>query len=127
VALAAQLCKNDSMRPWKKSYDLALLALYLSVLVGIGLWTLHLRKSELSRPSDEGWQEWRAEAAKEDGTHGPIAREVPRSNERPMLVLMRDDFPAIFGAAIIFPAIILGFFLLVLRGVLRQSGTPHAE
>lgn len=115
------------MRPWKKSYDLAMLALYASVIIGIGLWTFHLRKSELRRPIGEDWQEWRAEAATEDGTHGPIAREIPSSSEPPMRVLMRDNFPVIFGAAIIFPAIILGFFLFVLRGVLRQSGSPPAD
>jgi hypothetical protein len=126
VEVIGQLCQNDSMRSWKKSYDLALLTLYLSALVGIGLWTLHLRKSELSDASGADWQAWRAEAAKEDGTHGPIARQVPPSDEPPMRVLMRDNFPMIFGAAIMFPAIILGFFLLVLRGVLRQSGNPPA-
>jgi hypothetical protein len=118
------------MRPWKPIYDFALLILYLAVLAGIALWVLHLRESmiaQLEQPKQvESWQEWRAAAATQDGKHGPVAREVPRSDEPPMLLMMRDDFPAIFGAAIIFPAIILGFFLLVLRGVLRQSGTPPA-
>ena len=107
-----------------------MLAVYVAVLAGIVIWVLHKRESmlaQLDQPAQiEGWQEWRAAAAKQDGTHGPVAREVPRSDEPPMLMMMRDNFPAIFFAATVFPAIILGFFLLVLRGVLRQSGNPPA-
>jgi hypothetical protein len=92
---------------------------------------LHTRKSmieQLDQPEQlESWQEWRAAAAKQDGTRGPVAREIPRSGLPPMLLMMRDNFPAIFFAATVFPAIILGFFLLVLRGVLRQSGKPPPE
>jgi hypothetical protein len=116
------------MRSWRKSYDLALLAVYVAVLAGIAIWIVRVRQSmiaQLDQPAQiEDWQEWRAAAAKQDGAHGPVAREVPRSNEPPMLLMMRDNFPAIFFAATVFPAIILGFFLLVLRGVLRQSGAP---
>ncbi len=35
---------------------------------------------------------WKAEAAKEDGTAGPVQRTVPKSNEPPLLILMRDYF-----------------------------------
>lgn len=38
-----------------------------------------------------------------------------------MVVLMRDHFATILGASILFPAIILGFLIIVLRGVWQQS------
>jgi hypothetical protein len=113
------------MRPWKPIYDIALVILYLTMVAGIAGWVLYERTSliaQLEQPSQiESWQQWRAAAAKDDGRHGPVAREVPRSTEPPMLRLMRDNFPAILFAATVFPAIIIGFFLLMLRGVLKQS------
>jgi len=116
------------MRRWKPIYDVVLLAVYVMTIAGIGLWVLHVRKAVIAQLEDpsqlKSWQAWRAEAAAQDGMHGPVEREVPRSDVPPMLLMMRDNFPAIFFGATFFPAIILGFFLLVLRGVLRQSGSP---
>jgi hypothetical protein len=113
------------MRSWKPIYDISLAILYVAMLASIAFWVLYERTSliaQLEQPSQiESWHEWRAAAAKQDGKHGPVAREVPRSEEPPMLQLLRDNFPAILFAATVFPAIIIGFFLLVLRGVLKQS------
>ncbi|HEX3999536.1 MAG TPA: hypothetical protein VHX65_13370 [Pirellulales bacterium] len=119
------------MRPWKPAYDFAFVAVYLATIVGIALWVLEARKDVIAqleqRSQLEGWQAWRAAAAKQNGTHGPVEREVPRSEVPPMLMLMRDNFPAIFFAATFFPAMILGFFLFVLRGVLRQPRPPSGK
>ena len=46
---------------------------------------------------------------------------MPPTDEPPMLMMMRDNFPVVLGASVFFPAIILGFLLAVLRGVLLQS------
>jgi hypothetical protein len=101
------------------------LTAYVAALVGIGLVVLHLRDTtltDLSSPENiENWQAWRAAAAKQDGTSGPVQRTVPKSTEPPMLVLMRDHFPVMLTASIVFPAILLGFLMLAARGVLRES------
>jgi hypothetical protein len=102
------------------------LAIYVAILVAIGVYTVHLRQRFLANDVEgakdrQSWQQWRAEAARQDRSSGPVQREVPRSAEPPMTVLMRDNFAAILGASIIFPAIILGFLLIVLRGVCRQA------
>lgn len=102
------------------------LAIYVAVLVAIGAYTVLLRDRILTDDAEaardqQSWQAWRKEAAKQDGSTGPVQREVPPSAEPPMVVLMRDHFATILGASIIFPAIILGFLIIVLRGVWQQS------
>ena len=113
------------MRPWKQIYDVAFVVFYLAVLAGIAIWVVHERSvtiAQLEKPNElKSWQDWRAAAAQQDGKHGPVEREVPRSEVPTMLILMRDNFPAVLGAMVLFPALILGFFLLVLRGVLKQG------
>ncbi len=99
------------------------LAIYVVLLVSISLAVLHFRDSMLADQDTQrrDWQQWREAAAKQDGRSGPVAREIPHSDEPPMLVLMRDNFPVIFVASILFPALILGFFLMVARAVFVQS------
>lgn len=102
------------------------LAVYLAVLVGIGAYTIHLRNKMFSDETEiaeeqESYRQWLELAKTQNGSTGPVQRTVPTSSELPMLVLMRDHFAVILGASIVFPAIILGFLLLVLHGVLRQS------
>jgi hypothetical protein len=102
------------------------LAVYLAVLVGIGAYTIHLRNQMLTDETEiakeqESYRQWLEVAKTHTGSTGPVQRTVPTSSELPMLVLMRDHFAVILGASIVFPAIILGFLLLALHGVLRQS------
>ncbi len=97
---------------------------YLVMLFAIGTLVVQERNRLLSADRDQqkqDWQAWRSAAAKQDGRSGPVQRIVPKSAEPPMVVMMRDKFPIIFGAAMFFPALILGFFLVVARGVLRQA------
>jgi hypothetical protein len=101
-------------------------AVYLAVLTGIGAYTIHLRNQMLSDETEiskeqESYRQWLEVAKAQNGSTGPVQRTVPTSSELPMLVLMRDYFAVILGASIVFPAIILGFLLLALHGVLRQS------
>jgi hypothetical protein len=106
------------------------LAIYVAVLVAIAACTIHLRQRFLADDAEaakdrQSWQQWREEAAKQDGSRGPVQRAVPPSAEPPMVVLMRDHFATILGASIVFPAIIIGFVLIVLRGVVKQSREPE--
>jgi hypothetical protein len=102
---------------------------YLAVLIGIGVGMVRLRQQVLATDYDQQvaqWQKWRDEAARQDGRSGPVQREVPRTEEPPMYLLMRDHFPVIFAGSILFPAVILGFFMGVAYGVLQQASEPKA-
>src|SRR5262245_8605742 len=100
----------------------AVYLLLMAALVG-GLFAVRSNVlSEMSSPAAEAqWQRWKAEAAKEDGTHGPVQRSVPKSNEPPLLLLMRDYFAACI-AGLLLPITALYWFIAWLaRGVTRQS------
>jgi hypothetical protein len=58
---------------------------------------------ELSTPqSIAQWQAWKADVAQKLTIPGPVQRRVPRSNEPPALVLMRDYFAVSLAGAVLF-------------------------
>ena len=128
MAAAAQLCENDSMRPWKLTYDLALLTVYLAILAGIAIWVLpHAQGDDRAARSAGATRELARMASRRRETRRHARPRRAGGSAQHASADAVDDarqFPAIFFAATVFPAIILGFFLLVLRGVLRQSGKP---
>ncbi len=42
--------------------------------------------------ADVSWQDWRAEAKRQQEGNGPVSRRVPKSTEPPTRVLLRDHF-----------------------------------
>ncbi|HEV3417629.1 MAG TPA: hypothetical protein VG056_12470 [Pirellulales bacterium] len=113
------------MKQWLLSAWLWL-AVYLVAIGGIAIYIVRLRDHMLDdRPeitaNERSWQDWVKSEVNRDSVSGPIQRAPPKSPEPPMLVLMRDHFGVIFCASVIFPAIIIGFMLIVTRGMLSQS------
>jgi hypothetical protein len=79
---------------------------------------------ELSTPEERAlWQEWKTAASKQDGTTGPVARRPPKSDEPPMLVLLRDNYAVIVVAALTFYSFLFALAVFIGRGMLR-GGTP---
>jgi hypothetical protein len=78
-----------------------------------------------SSQSQADWNAWRAEAARQDGTHGPVQRAVPKSQEPPMLVLLRDYFPACVLGLLVPLSALYAVIAWMACGILRQSnGSP---
>jgi uncharacterized membrane protein YedE/YeeE len=132
MAIVHAECKNGGMRHVLLSVWLWL-AIYVVAIGGVAIYIVRLRDQMLDdRPeiaaNEQSWQDWVKSEVNREANSGPIQRAPPKSPEPPMLVLMRDHFGVIFGAAVVFPAIIIGFMLIVARGVLRQSmERKHAE
>jgi len=106
------------------------LSVYIGLLAGIavGMLKAHDKLEADSRRDQASWTAFREDTAqKARSKRGPAEHPVPPSDEPPMLVLMRDHFPMMFIAAIVFPAIILGFLMLAMRGAMRQAGAPKAD
>ncbi len=79
---------------------------------------------ELSTPQSQAdWNAWRAEAAQQDGTHGPVQHAVPKSPEPPLLVLIRDYFPACVIGLLLPLSALYGVIAWMACGVLRQRNT----
>jgi hypothetical protein len=106
-------------------------AIYLAILAAIATAVVGLRDTmlaSLSTPEQlESWQDWRATAAKQDGKHGPVERVEQPSVEPPMRMLLRDHFPVVLASALVFPGLILGVLLLMLRGVWMQAAGRSSE
>ena len=45
-----------------------------------------------STTEKKNWQEWRKTVVKQNKEQGPVERRVPKSEEPPLLVLMRDHY-----------------------------------
>lgn len=71
--------------------------------------------------SQADWESWRAEAAQQDGTHGPVQRAVPKSPEPPMLVLLRDYFLACLLGVLVPLSALYAVLAWMGCGVARQS------
>ena len=73
--------------------------------------------------AQQAWNDWRTEAAEQDGTHGPVQRSIPRSGEPPSLVLMRDYF-AVSTIGLLVPVSALYLFSAwVVCGVVYQASS----
>ena len=97
-------------------------------MLGVLIWQLFAVKesilAKLSTPTAQAeWDQWRAETAKP----GPVARRVPKSDEPPALVLLRDYFGICLSAAIFFCSLLYAVLMLLIRGAFAQSTTATPE
>ena len=99
------------------------LAVYFAGAVGIAIALSSVRDNalaELSTPEQLAhWQKWKAEAARQDGTTGPVARRPPKSDEPPTLVLLRDHYPVLVVASLTFYSFLFALAVFLGRGILR--------
>ena len=92
----------------------------VGTVVGAMLWT---RQSVLSDSSPltskSDWQEWRNDVTKQAKT-GPVERRVPKSEEPPVLVLMRDNFGVMMTGAILFSSLLYWIMAWFITGMLKS-------
>lgn len=122
------------MRSGRLSVGLLIcLAIYVAGAVGIVVGMARIRAStleELSTPEQQAhWQKWKADAARQDGTTGPVARRAPKSDEPPTLVLLRDHYTVMVAASLTFYTFLFALAVFLGRGIMRTSrlALPHAQ
>jgi len=67
--------------------------------------------------SQEHWQDWRAEAQRQQGGTGPVSRRVPKSSEPPSLVLLRDHFATSLAIVLTLSSALFFTIAIMVRGV----------
>ena len=67
--------------------------------------------------SQENWQDWRAEAQRQQDGKGPVTRRVPRSSEPPSLVLLRDHFATSLAIVLVLSSALFFTIAIMVRGV----------
>jgi hypothetical protein len=100
------------------------LAVYFAGVAGILLGLASIRRetiAELSTPEQQAhWQKWKSDAARQDGTTGPVARREPKSNEPPALVLVRDHYTVIVAASLTIYTFLFALAIFIGRGIAKQ-------
>ena len=95
-------------------------ALYVLTMVGIVWGIFDVRAKTITTYSSEqaqrDWETWRSEATTQTND-GTVTRRQPKSLEPPALVLMRDHFPVLMSAAIVFSSLLFAALAIAARGV----------
>jgi hypothetical protein len=119
------LKEEHSVHSGRLSIGLLLcLAIYSAGVAGILLGLASIRAStiaELSTSEQQAhWQKWKSDAARQDGTTGPVARREPKSDEPPALVLVRDHYPVIIVASLTFYTFLFALAIFLGRGMSKR-------
>ena len=105
------------------------LAGYVCFLGLLAAWLWNVRQeyvAELSTPqATSDWNAWQESVKKQqDDPTLPVKRRVPKSNEPPHLLLLRDHFAAVLVTLLLVATIFYTFFALVIRGLWTSSPNP---
>ena len=91
----------------------------------IALTLINLRQTilrDMSTPeAQQDWDAVRAAAKANNEGAGPVRQRVPQSAEPPALVLMRDHFAILMGAAFVFGTALFVMTIVAVKGVLWRS------
>ncbi len=67
------------------------------------------------------WQRWRDAAREQSEGIGPVTRRVPKSDEPPILVLLRDYYGMCLGAVLVFGSLSYAVLVFLFRGAIKVS------
>ena len=103
-------------RWWILGY-IVLVAAVVGTMVRMRQWAV----PDLSSPkSISQWQVWREDVREQQANPGPVERRVPKSDEPPALVLMRDYFTVLIIGAILFSSMLYWIIAWFVTGILRS-------
>jgi hypothetical protein len=106
---------------WMVCWSIGYVAL-LGAVVGAMIWERHKVLTESSTPTSlADWEAWRADVRQQQTNPGPVERRVPKSNEPPALVLMRDYFAVSIVGATFFTSILYWIMAWLITGALGGS------
>jgi hypothetical protein len=114
------MARADGLRRW-----LPWLIAYGVILVAVVVATFKTRDWAIKRlatpNSMAAWQTWRDDVQRQQGKPGPVHRRVPKSDEPPALVMMRDHFSVSLVGAVLFSSILYWVFAWFVTGVIKSA------
>jgi hypothetical protein len=106
-------------RYWWRWWIVGYTVLFAAV-IGTMLWIRQWAIPDLSSSkSISQWQVWREDVRGQQANRGPVERRVPKSDEPPALVLMRDYFTVLMFGAILFSSMLYWIMAWFVTGILR--------
>lgn len=104
---------------------------YLTLIVAgvvtlktIQQWSLTEMSTAESRSQ---WENWREETVRQSTGDGPVQRRVAKSEEPPMLVLLRDYFSLIAGLLVVIGTLLYGLLVMMVKGAFLTPSVPIGE
>ena len=101
--------------------------LVTAVMVAMLAWRRDVLAEMATPQAQAEWNDWRTKAAEQDGKHSPVQLTVSKSPQPPVLVLMRDYFPACIVGLLAPLTALYAFIAWMACGVLRQSGKEQNQ
>jgi len=109
---------------WLRWWLIGYAVLIASVIAAM-FWARHTAITRLSSSqSISDWQAWRSDVQSQQGHPGPVERRVPKSNEPPALVLMRDYFGILMTGAMLFSSVLYWIIAWFVSGILAPPARP---
>jgi hypothetical protein len=97
-------------------------AVLVCAVVGTLFWLRQSAVPELSSlKSVSDWQAWQKDVREQQTKRGPVERRVPKSDEPPALVLMRDFFPVIMIGALLFSSLLYWIIAWFVTGIVTAA------
>ena len=105
---------------------------YLAVMAVVVALVWQARRRAITALETPGaqanWREWRREAQRQAEGSGPVLRRIPRSDQPPELVLLRDHFWACLVGLMLLTSAVFAALTAMVRGVLRgPKFEPHPD
>ena len=106
--------------------NLAWLIVYLAMIAALVFAILDVRQRTLASfdtPEQRAlWAEWKNEAPQVGRSHkNPVEHPEPKADEPPGLLLMRDHFPVVISAGVIFGSLLFGVTMVLIRGIFSRK------
>ncbi len=111
-------------------FTLATLIGYLALIVvivwGLGAFQSWTDAAYASTKAQSDWQDFRDDVAESVDSGGPVSRSVPKSEEPPALVLLRDYYAECLVISLVLSSALYWTFAFFLRGVLCGPADSEA-
>jgi hypothetical protein len=97
-------------------------AALIAAVVGSMLWARQSVLAGLATPeSISDWQTWRSDVKQKQTDTGQAERRVPKSDQPPALVLMRDYFGVLMTGAILFMSLLYWVIAWFVTGIVKSQ------
>ena len=106
--------------------NLAWLIAYLATITALVFTIVEVRQRALASLGTEEqlqhWEKWKNDAPQVGRSHkNPVEHPEPKADEPPGLLLMRDHFPVVMTAGLLFGSLLFGVTMLLIRGIFSRS------